>query len=197
MIIQIEMGKDFENTLAELSSMGKDLSDAASKGLEKGVEHAATIVKRDYLSGQSLERRTSQLARSVDGWLADKFDGIVGVRRASAVAKYAWLLGDEVKKIVPRNAKFLAIPIGENRTPAGATRFSSPRLVPDGFFVKTKSGRLLFGYKKGTRGKFRPLFTLVKSVTVFGSGALADGLLDSLDDICRLIKTEINKKIGS
>ena len=197
MIIQLEMGPNFQRTTNQLGSMGQALLDACSAGLDKGVKIAAGKVSEDYLSGQSLKRRTGQLARAVDGWLAAPLDGVVGVRPNSAVSKYAWLLGDEEKTIRPKNAKFLTIPIGENLTGAGVPRYTSPRQVPDGFFLKTKSGSLLFGYKKGKRGKFRALFTLVKSVFVQGSGALYDGTLDSLDDISDKIESEIARKTGA
>lgn len=176
--------------------MGRSVIQACSEGLKKGVKIAAGKVVSDYLSGQALKRRTGRLAAEVDGWMEDDLDGVVGVRSSSMVSKYAWLLGDEQKTIVPKRAKFLAIPIGEGVTPAGVPRFTSPRQVPDGFFVKTK-GRLLFGYKRGKRGKFRPLFVLVKSVFVQGSGALYDGVTDSLDDITGEMETEIEKKIGA
>jgi len=194
MLISFEMGSDYAATVKELGSMGTAVIKACSEGLAEGVKYAAGRVVSDYLSGQSLKRRTGQLARSVDGWMAGQLDGVVGVRSHSAVAKYAWLLTDEQKTIVPKRAKFLTIPIGENLTGAGVARYSSPRQVPDGFFVKTKSGKLLFGYKKGTRGKFRPLFVLVKSVFVQGSGALYDGVLGSLDDITDEMEKAIDRK---
>jgi len=105
-------------------------------------------------------------------------------------------LGDEQKTIVPKRSKFLAIPIGEGLTPAGVARYSSPRQVSGGFFVNT-GGKLLFGYKQGKRGKFRALFVLVKSVLVQGSGALYDGVDESLDNITDSMQTEIDKAAGA
>ena len=192
MMVTLEMGPDFNATVAKLSSMGGALVDAASRGLEKGAGIAANKVVRDYMSGQSLKRRTGSLSRAVEGWLAGPLDAVVGVRPNRAVDRYKWLLGDEDKTITPKKAKFLAIPIGEGLTAAGVPRFASPRERPDGFFIKT-GGRLLFGYKRGRKGKFRALFTLVKSVFVQGSGALADGVMDSIDDIAGSIETEIGK----
>lgn len=101
------------------------------------------------------------------------------------------LLAD-IKTITPKKAKFLTIPIGENLTPAGAARFSSPRQVPDGFFVRSNN-QLLFGRKNGQRGKFRPLFVLVKSVTIEASEALPDGVAASVDDIRGEIEDEIGR----
>jgi len=192
MIIKLQMAKGFDRTVDKLGSMGRDVIEACSKGLDTGVKNAAGHVSANFLMGQALKSRTGLLAKAVTGWLEGKLDGVVGVRPGTAVDKYKWLLGDEQKTITPKNAKFLAIPIGENLTGAGVVRKPSPRDVPDGFFVKTK-GKLLFGYKKGKRGKFRPLFTLVKSVLVQGSGALADGVMDSIDDITAAMQTEIAK----
>ncbi len=192
MILQLEMGPEFNSVVARLGSMGTAVKKACSVGLGRGVKLAAAAVSRDYLSGQSLKRRSGNLARAIDGWLESDTDAVVGVRPNAAVSKYAWLLGDETRTITPKKAKFLTIPIGENVTGSGVARYSSPRQVTDGFFVRTK-GKLLFGYKKGKRGKFRPLFVLVKSVTITGSGALYDGVFDSLDDITGEMEKEIVK----
>ena len=192
MMISIEMGPDFNSTVEELSSMGQAVVDACSAGLKKGANIAASNVVTEHLTGQSLKRRSGQLARNLDGWLAGPLDAVVGVRPNTGVDKYKWLLGDEDKTIVPKKSKFLTIPIGEGLTSAGVARYSSPRQVPGGFFVKV-GGKLLFGYKRGKKGKFRALFTLVKSVFVQGTGALYDGVMDSLDDIGGAVETEIGK----
>jgi len=196
MLIQLEMGPEFETTVRELSAMGQAVREACTKGLKKGVKIASTRVISDYISGQSLSRRSGNLARSIDGWMDSPTDGIVGVRAGSTVAKYSWLLGDDEKTITPQNAKFLTIPIGEGLTGSGVARYSSPRQVPDGFFIN-KGGKLLFGYKNGKKGKFRPLFVLVKSVLVQGSGALYDGVLDSVDDMTKEINKEIDRRVGA
>ena len=195
MMIRLEMGPGFQRTVAELGGMGQAVLAACSKGLGKGVKLAAGTVVSEYMTGQSLKRRSGNLARAVQGWMAADLEGVVGVRSNAAGSKYAWLLGDASKTITPKNAKFLTIPIGENLTGAGVPRFSSPRQVPDGFFVKT-SGKLLFGYKRGKRGKFRALFVLVKSVFVQGSGALYDGVTDSTDDIAGAMRAEVDKVTG-
>ena len=196
MIIQMEMGPNFQKVVSELGSMGQAVLVACSEGLKRGVKIAAGKVSSEYLSGQALKRRTGQLARAIDGWMEGPLEGVVGVKPNSAVEKYKWLLGDEQKTILPKRGKFLAIPIGENLTGAGIARFSSPRQVPDGFFVRT-GGKLLFGTKRGKRGKFRALFVLVKSVFVQGSGALYDGVTDSLDDISGEMENEIARRTGA
>ena len=195
MQIVLELGPEFQKTIAELGGLGDAVSNAVGVGLGKAVKFAGEHVVKNFLSGQYLKTRTGFLRKSIDGWMVGDFEGVVGVRPNAATEKYAWLLGDESKTIVPRNGKFLAIPIGENLTGAGVARFSSPRQVPDGFFVRT-GGRLLFGYKHGKKGKFRALFTLVKSVFVQGTGALADGVLEAQDQMVETIQDEVDRAIG-
>ena len=192
MFIQLEMGPGYRQAVEELGLMGRAVTAACSQGLKQGVKIAAGRVISEYLSGQSLKRRSGNLARAIDGWLEGELEGVVGVKDDAGVAAYKWLLTDEQKTITPKKGKFLTIPIGENLTGSGVARFSSPRQVPDGFFIQTK-GRLLFGYKKGKKGKFRALFVLVKSVFVQGSGALYDGVMDSEDDIANSMQKEIDR----
>lgn len=199
MMIQLELGPDFQKVLSELGSLGDKVIEACSEGLQKGVKFAAGRVVATYLSGQSLKRRSGHLAKAVTSWMEGPLEGVVGVpENAPLVGKYKWLLGEEDMTIVPTKSKFLAIPIGEGLTGAGIARYKSPRDVPGGFFIN-KGGRLLFGYKLGKtgRGKFRPLFVLVKSVFVQGSGALADGVLDSLDDITKTMEETIAQNTGA
>lgn len=196
MMIQIEMGAGFDAVVADLGGMGQRVLDAASEGLGVGVQDTAAHIQSNYLTGQALKTRTGLLKKAVDGWMEGPFDGVVGVREGSGVDDYKWLLGDEQKTITPKRGKFLAIPIGEALTPSGVVKdkFRSPRLVDDGFFIKSK-GKLLFGYKRGKRGKFRPLFVLVKSVLVQGSGALYDGAMDKVDDIGQAMEDAIGKAV--
>jgi len=192
MMIQLEMGPGYRQVVEYLGLMGRAVTTACSAGLKQGVKIAAGKVVSEYLSGQSLKRRSGNLARAIDGWMEGELEGVVGVKDDAGVAAYKWLLTDEQKTITPKKGKFLAIPIGENLTGSGVPRYSSPRQVPDGFFLPTKKGGLLFGYKKGKKGKFRALFVLVKSVFVQGSGALYDGVMDSEDDIANSIQKEID-----
>lgn len=200
MMLQLEMGPNFQRTVSELGGMGQAVVNACSEGLAKGVKYTASYVSENYLHGQYLKKRSGFLARAVQGWMVGPLEGVVGVRENTAVDKYKWLLGDEEKTITPKKGKFLTIPIGEALTGAGVlkAKYSGGlRSITDGFFVKTKTGGLLFGIKQGKKGKFRPLFVLVKSVFVQGTGALQDGVDESLDKIVTDIETEIEKKVGS
>jgi hypothetical protein len=192
MQIVFEIPEATRQMASEMRADGAKFAGAFSRGLHKGVQDAASRVGEQYLSGQSLKARTGNLRKAVQGWMESDFDGVVGVAPGSAVSKYAWLLGDETKVIRPVKSKYLAIPIGENLTGSGVPRFTSPRQVEDGFFIR-KNGQLLFGRKNGKKGKFRALFTLVTEVTVIGSEALYDGVYDSIDGITETINQELDK----
>ena len=193
MKIIMQMGREFDSVRDELASLGRDIEKAASAGMATGGKIAAGKVARDYLSGQPLKRRSGGLARELGSWMAAPLEVVVGIPDGSTVDRYKWLLGDEQMTIRPKHGRYLSIPIGENLTGTGVARFTSPRQVEDGFFLKSKRGQLLFGRKNGKRGKFRPLFVLVTSVFVQGSGAFYDGVMASLDDIADAIETEIGK----
>ncbi len=192
----MEMGPGYGQTVRRLGRMGQAIIDACAEGLEIGAKIAAGHVVSEHMSGQDLKRRTGNLARAVDGWMEGRTEAVIGVRPHSAVDRYAWLLGDEQRTITPKRSKFLAIPIAEGLTPSGVAKYKSPREVEGGFFIKSKKGQLLFGYSKGKRGKFRPLFVLVKSVFVQGTGALYDGVMESMDDMGQAIERAIDRRLG-
>ena len=192
MLITIQLGPEYNRVRDELLALGRDIEAAASKGMATGGKIAVGKTARDYLSGQSLKRRSGGLARELASWMTGPLHLVVGVPDGSTVDRYKWLLGDEQMTIRPKTGRFLAIPIGENLTGAGVPKYSSPRQVEDGFFVESK-GQLLFGRRNGKRGKFRPLFVLVTSVFVQGTGALYDGVMESLDDIGKAIEDSIGR----
>ena len=202
MMIQIEMGPDFPAVVASLGAAGQAVLEAADRGLNDGVKIAASNVVNNYLSGASskgysLKSRSGDLARAVQGWMDGPLHGIVGTREASAVEHYKWQLGEDQFTILPKKGKFLAIPIDRSLTDTGRLKgkySGGLRSIEGGFFVKSK-GRLLFGIKQGKRGKFQALFTLVTSVLAQGTGALWDGVNDSLDDITDSMQSEIDKVI--
>lgn len=192
------MGPNFGDTIRSLGGMGTAVLEACSAGLARGCKLAAGNVSENYLSGQQLNRRTGDLARAVDGWLLKPLEGAVGVREDAAVAKYAWLLTDEERTITPKKGSALTIPIGEALTGRGVPKFESVRNAEIELGVKIfrLPGKNVLGYVRGKKGKFRPLFALVKSVFVQGSGALADGVLESVDDITESMQSEVDRETG-
>ena len=197
MNVMLQMGPEFNQTIRELDAMGKALIDACSSGLERGGKITVGSIARDYLSGQSLKMRTGMLAKHVGSWLPEQLHLVIGVPDNSPVDKYKWLLGDESKTITPKRARALTIPIGEALTAAGVPKYQSVRDAATQLSttIFRPKGTNVLGYARGKKGKFRPLFVLVKSVFVQGSDALADGVLDNLDVISGEIESEIERKI--
>ncbi|MCE5186079.1 MAG: BNR repeat-containing protein [Planctomycetaceae bacterium] len=201
MQILFEIGPELQKTVSNLTDAAQQLHQAVNAGLEDGCKQIAAIGQSEFLSGQYLKRRTGNLARALDGWMAGDLEGVIGVRDQSAVDKYKWLLGDNPEHqpliIRPKTKKFLAIPIGENFTGAGVPRYNSPRDVPEDmkpFFLRGSDGQLFFAYRAGKtkRARIRLLFALVKEVEVYDTGALPDAVLDNLDKI----NDRINDQIG-
>ncbi|MGD0077035.1 MAG: hypothetical protein ABSB91_00255 [Sedimentisphaerales bacterium] len=199
MQIQLELGPEFQKTLAELSGLGDAVSRACGIGLGKAVKFAANNVIKNYLTGQALKTRSGMLKKAVDGWPVSDTEAIVGVQPNSAVDKYAWLLGDEQKTITPVKGNALTIPIDEALTGAGVAKYQSVMQAKQmlGVDIFRLPGTNVLGYKVGKKGKFRALFILVKSVLVQGSGALADGVLESTDNMTSIIQEEIDKEMGN
>jgi hypothetical protein len=198
MQIELQLGPEFKRTVSDVSRMGDKIRRAAQRGLAEAVKEAAQHVSKNYLTGQYLKRRTGNLARSIDSRMVEEFHGVIGVLEESAVDHYKWILGDETKTIRPKSAKFLTIPIGEALTPSGVPRYSSPRDVEGGFFFTSDSGQLMFGIRRGQtkRAKIRPLFVLVKEVTIHGTGALADGVLESSDRMTEILSDRIGEAVN-
>lgn len=106
----------------------------------RGARIAGRIVK-EKLSGQSLNRRTGALARSIvgEGGIINGVPTLrVGVLRGPSLAYAAALeFGTKGKNptspiptIRPKNAKALAIPVNDALTAAGVARYPSPRDYP-------------------------------------------------------------------
>lgn len=195
MNVTFELGSDYKRTLDSLHRDAERLRSAVRKGMAVGVKQVAQHVSSRFLTGQYLKRRTGNLARAVDGWMINNDEGVVGVQADAAVGAYKWLLGDESKTIRPRRGKYLAIPIGEALTAAGVLKSqyaNGLRQITDGFFVRSNN-QLLFGYKVGHRGRFRPLFVLKQEVTIHGSGALADGVSESVGKVADAVNAELRR----
>lgn len=197
MMVRLEMGSGFEQVVRELGAMSADFILAVSRGLGKGAEHTIHHIVENYLTGQSLKRRSSMLARNVAWWMDEPLEAILGVPDGSPVDEYKWILGDESLTITPKKASALTIPIGDALTSAGVARYDSVRQAEQqlGTSIFRPKGTNVLGYKRGKKGKFRPLFVLVQSVFVQGSRALSDGVLDSLDVFVENIEDEISEKI--
>lgn len=188
-----------------MRSLGKDITSASSEGLASAVKIGSGNVVANHLTGQDLKRRKGDLGRAVDGWLEAPLDGVIGVKENSAVDHYKYLLGTETITIVPKRSKFLAIPLPAALTGAGvikgeynaASGQSLKDLIQNSFLMTSKMGGLFIAKKFGkTDRSIKPLFILKKSVVVQGTGALAAGVLESVDDMTNEIGNAIDRRIN-
>ena len=206
MQITIEKGPNFEKTLTEMGQVGPAVRQAVHTGMEVGSDEIGTYIQTNLLSGQYLKVRTNELRNAVGGWMEGPLHAVIGVKPNSAVDDYAWLLGDnpanQPKTITPKNAKSLAIPVGENLSSAGVPKYATPddakrALGEKNFIFIPGTGKNIgtLGTRRGKtrRARFRPLFVLRRSVQVYDTGAIVDGVDQKLDDFTGRIQTEIDR----
>ena len=174
----------------------------------------AGYISKTKLSGQSLARRTGQLAQAITG-AGEMIDGVpalrVGVFRGPAL-KYAGPQEEGTKgtnpaspypDIKPKNAKALAIPQGKALTPAGVDKFGGPRNYPgDLRFIPFQRGRgigrlvdeadILKLQKKRSKvfgplnfNDIKTLYLLVAKVKIKGTHYLRDGFNENLETITK------------
>lgn len=118
---------------------------------------------RRLLSGPVLRRRTGVAAASVRPVPAQADGNTV----TGSVGSNVWYLHFQYTggTIRPRNARYLAIPIGNALTPAGVSRYPSPRDAGKLIFIISKAGNKLL-VRKRPDGGLDPLFVLKSSVTI-------------------------------
>ena len=151
---------DIDDALAYLGGALERIAAACAAGLAAGAGETA------------IEQRTGTLGSAVTSWQADQdpLERLIGVPEESPAAKYAYLLGADDVTIRPQGHKYLAIPIGENVTPAGVggRLYGSPREIPADLVAWV--GRTV-GVRDAA-GDYDPLFALVEEVTIFGRDVL-------------------------
>ena len=142
----------------------EDIQKTTRRTIERVIRQTANYIYTDlvanFLSGQKLKVRSGTLRRSVRPFFKKKdriyYAGAVfGVRYAKTH------IGPKgtYEEIKPKRAKFLAIPTEYAQTPAGVSRYSSPRELPNTF---VKNGII---FQK--RGKnIVPMFILKRIVRV-------------------------------
>jgi hypothetical protein len=201
MQVLFDMGQDLANAVSGYDRASRDLRRQVSAGLAAGIDAVAVKVQADYLTGQYLKARTGNLRRAVRAWMASDLDGVIGVLDQSAVDRYKWLLGDQPDHqplvIRPKKGKYLTIPIGEALTPSGVLKAQYSgglRSIEGGFFFKS-GGQLLFGIRKGKtkRAKVHTLFVLKRTVEVYDTGALPDGVNENVHMVTDAINDQLEE----
>jgi len=190
------------------SVIGQAIEDALRLGLAEIAAHLQT----DYMRGGSpmaqrggllpLAVRSGALLGSVRSQIDRPLSGFVGAGAGAAGAYARVILGDGTTTIVPRRAKHLWIPVGQNLTRSGQTRMS-PRAAmelrgPKGGrqlkIFRSRSGNLVAVLMEGKRTKARRgrvMFVLKDSVQVKGTDALAKATDDKRQRVQELIQDAV------
>ena len=202
MMITLELGPEFQATLASMTGLGDRIARAASKGLGDAVIFGADHVGKNFLTGQLLKRHSSDLANATQGWKESEFEGIVGVKEGSAVENYKWQLGGGPDFTIYPTAghRLLSIPMKDAQTGAGVLKSEYSgglRDIEGGFFMKSGS-RLFFVKRSGktARSRLLFLFLMAPSVKAHPTDALAKGTLDAVDGMTQRIEDSIQKAIA-
>jgi len=172
--------KQMDDLVSQLTNAARKTLVAEAAGVLKTRLEIADAAIIANLSGAVLKRRTGNLARSVrhtQEVSGPTVIGQVGILADGPVQKYAaiQLFGGTIR---PKNAKFLAIPIGQALTASGVPRYGSPlrQSLPGAFPAGTFVAKgILFGKLGNTPGgtlttkggrNIVPLFVLKSSVTI-------------------------------
>ncbi|MCE5184935.1 MAG: hypothetical protein LLF76_02275 [Planctomycetaceae bacterium] len=201
MMLSLELGPDYQQTLASMEASGNQLSLATSRGLGKAVIFGADHIVKFQLMGQVLKPRTHDLANAVQGWKEEEFVGVIGVQPSSAVEDYKYLLGDGPDfEIKPKTKRLLSIPLDDAQTSAGVLKseYSAGLLNIDGGFIKEVNDKLFFVKHRGKteRSKLLFLFRLVPSVTAHPTGAMVNGAMIAADGMTEILQNEIANAIS-
>lgn len=95
---------------------------------------------------EGIKSRSSQLANSLTYAFSSRNEGELGTNKAYGASQQFGPQGGFYESSRPGG--LLAIPIADNVAARGQAKISSPKLVPDGFFIRSKKGNVLFVRRK-------------------------------------------------
>lgn len=149
----------------------------------------------------TLHRRTGALSRAFNHTTTKTTSGQSLLIWVDNTVKNYWRTHEEGKTITAKPGKSLAIPVGPALTPAGVSRFNSPRDVQGLFMVKSHSknrpGVVTASLGKIERGKVVVYFVLKKSVKIPPRLGLSDKWRKELLNIIPILKDETNVALSN
>ena len=133
------------------TAAGFDAMAARAENLNAPMTRIMQVCQREaqgrLRSGsEGIKSRSNQLASSLTYAFASRNEAELGTNKAYGASQQFGPQGGFYESSRPEG--FLAIPIGDNVGARGQAKISSPRLVPDGFFIRSKNGNLLFVRRK-------------------------------------------------
>ena len=164
------------------------LQGALAAGLAEAAEYLAGAIVAQAVADGITPRSPAGLLTQVGQWPGSAAEGLtyyVGVPDASPVARYAYLLTEADKHIVPLGHKYLAIPVGPNLTGGGLPRLHSPRELGPDIVWRGRTAGLMVG------DRYEAWFALTPEVWIFGRGSMEraaeDGLAEMIDTVQRRV----------
>jgi len=170
---------------------------SALKGVDRLMRKKLTFWMADtiyhikrMISGTYLGTKTSQLKRNVGGKAVEFGSGAYGLMIGTgpdvglSEVIYA-SIQEHGGTIRPKKRKWLTVPL-----PGVKGTVSN---YPDGFFIKSKAGNLLFVIRKGKYG-IQPLFVLKKEVKIPASHWLTQSIKDKQAELEKML--DPNQLVG-
>jgi hypothetical protein len=194
--VQLRVDVDAEALLAKLGvAAGPRLVAEMRAGLGEGLMLAAGEVQVEAGS-KGIQSRTGNLLGTIAGKLdpGEQASGRVGVFDDSPAVKYAYLLGDEDKHILPVNAKALTIPIDGNLTGAGVATYANVAALKAVFGDKVHRHGGVIGV--GNDPDFIPYFALVSDVWVHGRDVLEPGTEKAVPAMVETVQGRVDRLLG-
>lgn len=147
-----------QNVTRNLRSAQSKIRSESEFQMSRAQTYLADYIARNKLSGQTMKRRTGNLAASIRPgrreWLGARLTGVVGSNLTYA------RIHEEGGVIRPRKAKYLTIPVGKALTAAGVVR--KPYRQWSGLELRPRKGKP--GYVALKDGA--PVWVLVKQVNI-------------------------------
>jgi hypothetical protein len=181
--------------------------------LSRSVRPAVRVfIKRlplDCSQPQNSARRKSRFRRSPTGTLSNEIQSfpdpagdpltrLIGVPPQSPAAKYAYLLGDEVKIILPVKGQYLTIPTDANLQGSGTPRYKTPRdieLQAMGGHFRRLAGKLFFGIEEAGQ-RFVAFFALVKKSVVRGRNILRPAIDGAAPQMTAILQERVDELLS-
>jgi hypothetical protein len=182
------------------AASGPRLYQALAAGLLAAAELGTQEVKILYVE-RFRRSPTGTLSNEIQSFpdpAGDPLTRLIGVPPQSPAAKYAYLLGDEVKIILPVKGQYLTIPTDANLQGSGTPRYKTPRdieLQAMGGHFRRLAGKLFFGIEEAGQ-RFVAFFALVKKSVVRGRNILRPAIDGAAPQMTAILQERVDELLS-
>lgn len=162
-------------------------------GMKKAVSFLEGYIKKNKLSGQVLKVRSGRLRSSITNRVFLSGKDLAGQVGTNVVYAKIHEIGGT---LIPKNSRFLTVPLSAAKTPAGVTRFSARQVISNpsayGYQGTFFRKHILFGKKTN---RITPLFVLKSSVKIPRRSYMQPALGETKPQIRQIFVNEFQKVI--